>query len=99
MHVEIGKEVAEEPRNILLRYLNELCELDLGGIGELIELRVPVNDKIAKHPSVIVDEDDQLGVLGVLNGFLGMDKRICAACDESGNLIEFRGYQPPEPKE
>ena len=59
--------------------MNELLEKDKEAIETLINYHVPCNEAIQNHPTVQVrkhNEQMQVGLLGILNGFFG--------CDENG---------------
>lgn len=86
----------------VVKYLNELCEIDSDAIKSLIEYRVSTNKEMMEHPSVCVmcSEDSngnpihpKLGMLGVINGIFGISKSewhyIAAEFDEDGNFHRF----------
>lgn len=88
----------------LCAYLNELLEYDHEAIHDLVEARVPCSATLAEHPTVQVadagralDSGYLVGVLGVLNGYLGVYNRnpakgcgpLAAAYDDDGDLVRF----------
>ncbi len=60
---------------------NELHGLDPDFLLPLIETRLPCNQAIADHPTVVVDGDDvggpwRVGLLGILEGIAGIDGQL-----------------------
>lgn len=57
--------------------LNELFAADPEGATRLFNARVPVNDAVADHPTIVCRPLDggghELGVIGVLNGILSRE--------------------------
>lgn len=56
----------------LVRFLNDLLDLDRAAIGDLVNSRVPCNQALAVHPTVQVGVSNGafvVGLLGLLNGF------------------------------
>lgn len=90
-------------QNRALWILNELVAADPAAITQLIELRTPINEKMLKlsdDPAVDVvvfrDKENEpwvLGLLGIINGFLGSDFRIQAHFQNNeppyGNITSF----------
>lgn len=62
-------------------------------IDTLIETRMVVGERIVRHPT-LQSEGNKLGVLGVLNGIVGVDKNgwglITAVLDDTGCLTHFK---------
>lgn len=59
----------------VVEFLNELLALDPVFVTQLVGFRTPCNEAIANHPSVQVggaNGDFRAGLLGVVNGFLGV---------------------------
>jgi len=86
----------------IIERLNSMVEADSEAVMALIISRVPCNNRLADHPTCQVDTIDRLGVndginrvglLGVLNGILGIDANgwgpLCAEIDDNGKLIRF----------
>jgi hypothetical protein len=93
--------VTDAVADALVAFLNSLVEIDQYAVHELISCRVPCNRQMAEHPSVQVaaagDEvfvppgQFRVGMLGVLNGFMGAAVGvICADFDARGRLVGFR---------
>lgn len=61
-----------------INYLNELCSADQEAIKTLIEKRVPCKESV---PFVIVNDAGEVGLLGIINGFLDSigQKRIAVS--------------------
>lgn len=62
----------------VIAFLNSVVVLDPDAMRALIEARVPCNSDIAKHPSIQVSKTDDgysFGLLGLLNGLFGSDKK------------------------
>lgn len=56
--------------------LNELFAADPGAADRLFKARVPCNEGVANHPTVVcrpTDGGHEVGILGVLNGILARD--------------------------
>ncbi len=65
--------------------LNEASQLAPDAIRRLILIRVPCNEAIERHPSIVVGGPagkPTLGVLGLLNGLCESDERIVATVDD-----------------
>lgn len=87
----------------LIGRLNYLCKDPevRAAIQALIDVRVPVTDAVADHPSIQVVSDDgpaKLGILGLLNGLTGVRPEepkkgwghITAVFDDNdGTLLRF----------
>ena len=62
----------------LIKYLNELAQLDPVGLGKLVAAKVECNEDLAHHKSVQVSGDVgkahvyHVGLLGILNGYAGV---------------------------
>lgn len=71
--------------------LNELLKIDPEAIGLLVNYRVPINEALLNDTTlkVTVTIENQLGILGILNG-LGdsQDRRIAAVLDAETQKIE-----------
>lgn len=78
----------------LLEYLNNLAKLDSWAINDLLNHRVLVEDRLADSDLVVVTQDDQLGLLGIINGYLDSigENRIAAVWNEDGVLLRFEKY-------
>jgi hypothetical protein len=84
--------------------LNELLEKDRDAVVPLFTRRMPCNKAIAEHPTVQVSRIngvDHLGVLGILNGFFGVDERnwgvLAMVVDEqnSDKILRFERMDKP----
>ena len=61
----------------VIRYLNELVEIDPLAIRALMCTRIPCNEALANHPTVQVSEWPEgchVGVIGIINGLFGTDE-------------------------
>jgi hypothetical protein len=94
-----NKEDLLEP---VLNFFNNLATADNEALKSLILTRVSVNDKIANHPELIVlakadsngrPVDPKFGLLGVLNGIVGLLEdgwgRIGVEMDEDDKFYSF----------
>ena len=66
----------EEPIDRAVRILNEALEADPKAINRLMDSSVPVNDKLANHPSIQVRarpdaSGNRLRPLGLIDGLFG----------------------------
>jgi hypothetical protein len=55
----------------LLEFLNELLRVDAVAVTRLLLHREPCGKSLAEHPTVQVNGDWTVSVLGLLNGFCG----------------------------
>ena len=81
----------------IIEFLNSLIAIDPQAMHALVETRVPCNTAMQDHPTVQVS-DATVGLLGVLNGMMGVDDRdygtIAAQFDDAtGELIGFQRYK------
>lgn len=93
-----------EQADRLIRFLNELVEIDREAIHQLIEHRVHCNEGMLNHPTVQAvatkggSDPGLVGLLGILNGFVGVDADgwgfICASFDDDGKLLKFMRTPP-----
>jgi hypothetical protein len=87
----------------IVDFLNALVETDRDAVRALFNSRVPCNQKLADDPTVQVraygledkPHDFEVGILGLLNGFVGIDDDGCGLIqmvvdDEDEEFIEFR---------
>jgi len=82
----------------VVKFLNELTEVDRDAMSNLVDTRVPCNDKLADHPTVQVlqlpGDVCRVGFLGILNGIYGVgtDGRgfISANYNEKNELVGFQ---------
>ena len=90
-----------------IRMLNGAMELDADALHALAEFRVPCNAQLAAHPTIQVrtekvsstsgaatfTEQYKVGLLGILNGILGVDEHkqayLAGDYDNSGKLRKF----------
>jgi hypothetical protein len=81
---------------LVMANLNELVKVDVQAIDELIEKRVPCNQKMIDHPTVVCLEG-KVGLLGVLNGILQPLIGHCIAAELDDNkgtkLLKFIKYK------
>ena len=85
----------------VVKFLNDLIEIDRDSVMSLIETRVRCKGELANHESIQTTFEsgrDLLGVLGLLNGFFGTSSKNGYGCivahydgDENdlGNLTHF----------
>lgn len=59
----------------LVDYLNGLLAVDRAAVNELLSHRVTVNTGMTCYRGVQLDSDGKLGLLGILNGFIGESKK------------------------
>jgi hypothetical protein len=84
-------------------YLNTLIAADGEAMHALVEYRAPCNQTMTNHPtaqvsSPVVSEGSCLGLLGVLNGLVGVDAGswgyIASNYDDDGKLRYFSVRNP-----
>jgi len=92
------KNIIKKQVNIddVISLLNDALKLDPKAITNLVGQRVVCNKKLAKHPTVqvgVVDNNYQVGLLGILNGLFGVDEKgygaIIADFDNDDIIINF----------
>lgn len=78
--------------------LNRLVGLDKDAVDSLLLLRVSVNNLVADDHHILVSENGELTVLGLLNSLLGLDSNgvglITAVTDENGSILCFKRTYP-----
>ncbi len=78
----------------LVDVLNEALAMDRAAMDHLLSTRVPCNSMLAEHATVQVWHEagqSAVGVLGLLNGFVGRlaPNRVVVAVYEGGTLMRF----------
>jgi len=83
----------------VLELLNEMLAIDPEAVQNLVNSRVKCNEALSNHPTIQVrqyedDEYPQVGIIGVVNGFFGIDDvsgmgAICCHDDGSGKILKF----------
>jgi hypothetical protein len=85
----------------VVELLNEMHRLDSAATAALVSARVPCNDALAGHPTVQVGiraEGCVVGLIGVINGILGMagEPLVCSNHDDATDaLLGFSPYAAP----
>jgi hypothetical protein len=79
-----------------IEFLNILLLIDQKAIQGLVNARVICSEKLASHPTVQVNGDGEnyiVGLLGILNGLFGIDKKgygaIMAITNDVGTILRF----------
>jgi len=57
-------------------------------VGKLIDARVVASQETINHSTIVVGDNNGLGVLGLLNGLVG-GGYIAAVYDDDGSLLHF----------
>lgn len=93
-----------ELRDRALAMLNDLTKLDPEAMHLLAEIRAEVNEELqnARTPAtdavILLTDPGQpvrLGIIGLINGILGLEYRVVGRYDDDGQLI---GWGPFDPK-
>lgn len=95
--------------DLIIERLNEIAMHDKEAMAKLIEQRVPCNEQLVEHPTVIAFADmgpPEVGMLGILNGIVGSipdgPKKgwgyIAAVFDDDGHFLRFRRTDDPKIK-
>ena len=86
---------------VAVDFLNSLLIVDRDAITRLISAHVPCNAAMADHPTVqvdvAIDRTYSVGVLGVLNGMIGVDwgsRGYIIARFNGGHLADFSLREP-----
>ena len=86
-------------------YLNDLFKADRVAMTNLVGSRIHCNTTLANHPTCLIMDTDMgptVGLLGIINGFLGVDADgngpVCVQHDEHRCLgfaiyTAFRGFE------
>lgn len=82
-------------------FLNNLLHLSPAAVAELVLHRPRCSDKLVqKAESRVVDSDDpkysRLGLLGIINGLIGGDKRVAIAFDQDAGVVLYFTTLDPE---
>jgi len=77
----------------ILNYLNELLELDPKNISKIFLNNIKVNDSIANHEHAIVNMDNEMGPLGIINGYLSSKGEPLICSEVSIEHNEIIGFQ------
>jgi hypothetical protein len=99
------KRAAADPQGIA-NLLNSLLAVDPAACGRLIAARVPCNDLVAEHPSIVVEDGKDgegrtspvVGVLGVLNGLVWHTGKVVAAVYSDDAVPTLTGFAVVRPK-
>lgn len=92
--------------DIILGILNEFAALDPEAAHALTETRVPVNDAVAAHDTLMTSGEGHpsgqtIGILGLFNGVFGLvGLRLYGHYNEAGKLESFSlndPFVPPVP--
>lgn len=80
-------------RQQIIDSLNEFLQLDEPAIRAVIGHRVPCNGAMANHPTIQVNANHEVGMLGLLNGIAGCDGRghgwIAMVVEDDGTIVRF----------
>lgn len=84
--------------NRVVQLLNEMISIDAQAVTDLCNARVTCNDSLAQHDTVQVSSDNQVGILGVLNGICGKYDHgerkgwgaVAVVFDDTGLAIEAK---------
>jgi hypothetical protein len=82
----------------VVKFLNELLEIDKPAIAALLANRVPCNQALADHPTVQVHSQHggySVGMFGIINGLFGTDEKGCGQLRyvfDDGQLIRFERF-------
>ena len=85
----------------VIAVLNEMIALDKPATAALVANRVPCNEALADHPTILVNAQNggfDVGLVGVLNGLFGPpDAQGGPICYEfeDGNLVRFTRRPTP----
>jgi hypothetical protein len=79
-----------------VRILNELLKLDPIATQKIVETRVPCNEGVVNHPTIICAEDGSgvpvVGLIGILNGIVKLEDpegKVVVTHKENGVLVKF----------
>jgi len=82
----------------ILNILNEVYQADGKAMSQLCESRVPCNETLAEHPTVVVQDDDDgqitVGLIGIINGICEKltGLKVAGEYNVNDNLVSFVPY-------
>jgi len=88
----------------IAQLMNEMLAADAQAVHRLINTRVRCNRALAAHPTIQVATiegghytNHEVGMLGVLNGIAGLDRRVVACVDDvTLQILRFEARDWPE---
>lgn len=84
-----------------IELLDEALICDPAATETLLGTKVPANERLLAHPTIQVNEHNQVSALGLINGICEKltGERVCAVVDISNHRIErFGVYKSPKPE-
>lgn len=74
----------------MVNFLNQALLQDRGVVSEMfLEIQVPADEETINHPTIQVTMDDQLRLIGLLNGLLIDDNKcLRMVLDDDGRTID-----------
>lgn len=73
--------------------LNDFIRIDEPAVRAIMNYRVPCNDTMANHPTIQVNAKHEVGMLGLLNGVIGVDQKgwgyLAMEIDDDGKILKF----------
>ena len=82
-----------------LKVLNEAVVADRHAITLLCDNRLAASPELCDHPTIVVNESRQIGMVGLINGFLEeiTGKRIQAVYEDEDDIswvVRFEEHKP-----
>jgi len=85
-----------------IELLDEALICDAAATETLLGTRVPANERLLAHPTIQVNEHNEVSCLGLINGICERltGEKVCAVVDMSNMRIErFGVYKAPKPND
>jgi hypothetical protein len=82
------QQTIELTQQAIVKLLNEVNSIDPKAMAALIAHKVPCNENLANHPSVITTKEQTIGLLGFVNGLFSEENRICAIMSYDGKTVD-----------
>lgn len=83
-----------------IKVLNDAFKLDPKAMQALVDLRVKCNQALVNHPTIQVTINDEVGILGIINGILEelTKLKLGGNYDDDDKLTGFVAVPNPRPR-
>lgn len=83
--------------NEIVDFLNKAIEQDSESVDNVFrKISIPATQEMVDHPTIAVTMDNELRLVGLINGFIGEggDRLAMTIDDETGKIIGFCAVTP-----
>lgn len=88
--LKLTMDIAPVLRDAWVDHLNALIKKDPETMTALFESRVPMGKLAECDDEIVVTTDGKLGLLGILNGFLGPKNKIVAFYSDTSGVVAVK---------